>query len=107
MSPLEDWDPDKEKDPEKIQAEMLEMGKEMVAQYKAEQEKRKQEEGAMRAGPPIAAFAYKPPTFQEVSARLKRAWEETKKIDPEAPPAVQVKMLEVLLQASWEESQAT
>lgn len=104
---MDEWDPEKEKDPDKIQAEMLEMGKEMLEQFKADKERAKKADQEFAAHPPVAAYAYKPPTFQEVAARLKRAWEEAKKIDPEAPPVVQVKMLEVLLQASWEEDRAT
>lgn len=104
---MDEWDPEKEKDPEKIQAEMLEMGKQMLEQFKADKERAKKADEEFAAHPPIAALAYRPPTFQEVAARLKRAWDETKKIDPDAPPEVQVKMLEVLLHASWEESQAT
>jgi hypothetical protein len=105
---MEEWDPEKEKDPDKIQAEMLEMGKKMLEQFKADQERMKKADEEFAAHPPpVAAFAYKPPTFQDVAARLKRAWEETKKIDPDAPPLVQVKMLEMLFQSTWEDSQAT
>lgn len=103
---MDDWDPEKEKDPEKVQAEMLALGKEMLENLKKDADRKKQEEEAfkreMAASPPQVAYAYRPPTLQEISARLKRAWEETKKIDPEAPPLVQVKMLEVLFQAAWE-----
>jgi hypothetical protein len=79
----------------------------VLEKLKADQERMRKADEEFAAHPPVRAMVYKPPTFQDVSVRLKRAWEETKKIDPDAPPLVQVKMLEVLLQASWEESQAT
>lgn len=99
-----EWSPENEKDLEKIQREVLSVQKEVLEKLKADQDREKKAEAEMAALPPIGAMAYKPPTFQEVSARMKRAWEETKKIDPEAPPLVQAKMLEILLHASWEES---
>lgn len=105
---MDDWDPEKEQEPEKLQKEFLEVGKEMLGRLKADEERQKKLEEEAAAMPPVAAYAsYKPPTFQDVADRLKRAWEETKRIDPQAPAIVQVKMLEVLLQASWEENQAT
>lgn len=104
---MDDWDPEKEKDPEKIQAEMLEMGKEMLEQFKKDKAAKEKYDEAVAAVPPGKAFVYKRPTFEEVSARLKRSWEEVRKIDPKAPALVQVKMLEILLHSADDESGPT
>lgn len=100
---MDDWDPEKEKDPEKIQAEMLEMGKEMLEQFKQDKAAKEKYEQAVAASGPARAFVYKPPTFDQVSARIKRCWEEVRKIDPKAPALVQVKMLEILLHSADDE----
>lgn len=105
---MEEWDPEKEKDPEKLQAEMLDMGKKMLEQFKADQKQREQQDAAYQAaGPPIAAFSYKPPTFAEVSSRLKRAWDETRKIAPDADGFVQTELLRTLFQAAMQEDRPT
>jgi small-conductance mechanosensitive channel len=102
----EEWSPDKEFDPAKLQAEYLELLKEIVEDHKAEKAKKlaveqeAKEDLAKLASPPVIGIgAYRRPTFQELSARMKRAWEETQKIAQDAPQAVQVAIFQNLINA--------
>lgn len=98
----EGWSAERELDPEKLQKEYLHLAKELVGDMKEQKAKAAAEKKQMEeacAQPPMRAmgFAYKPPTFEEVSAKLKRAWEETKKIAPDAPEFVQAEIIRTLM----------
>lgn len=104
----EPWDPANEVDPAKVQKEYLEVAKDLVAEMKADKARKAKEkeeyEGAIAAVPAIGGIAaYQPPTFQELSAKLKRCWEETKKIAPDAPEFVQAEIIRTLLHAPMED----
>jgi hypothetical protein len=100
MSPSDDgpeglpWDPKSEIDPIKLQAEAVEVMRELLA----EQRKAKAARNAdlENLSPPVLLGPVytppKPPTFEELSARLKKAWYETARIAPSAPPAVQLEI---------------
>ncbi len=95
-----DWDPSKEIDEEQVRKEYLEVIKEMVADYRAN--KKLEKERAQAPAPPATIGRTfqtpAPPTFSEISDRLKRAWEETKKIASDAPEFVQAEILRTLAQ---------
>lgn len=102
------WNPDDEIDPAKIQKEYLEVAKDMVAEMKEAKANKKAAEEALAAGPSIAAIgmAYRPPSFSEVSAKLKRCWEETKKIAPDASDFCRCEILRALIHAPTDEELA-
>ena len=101
----EPWDPKNEVDPAKIQKEYLEFAKDFVGEMKKQNADRKRAEEELAAAPPALAAigVYRPPTFQEVSAKLKRCWEETKKIAPDASDFVQCEILRALIHAPTED----
>ena len=95
---LPEWDPSKEIDEDKVRREYLGVMKEMIDDYK--KAKAEKERAALAPPPPAIVGGpirrWKPPTFEDVSARMKRAWEETKKIAPDAPPFVQAEIVREL-----------
>lgn len=105
-----DWSPESEIDPAKVQKEYLEVAKDLIGEMKAEKakkqlerekaEKEMQEEVESLPGVIGGIGRYKPPTFEEMSARMKRAWEETKKIAPDASDFVKAEILRTLTQAA-------
>lgn len=107
-----DWSPENEIDPAKVQREYLEVAKELIGEMKAAKEKKQiekekieremQEEIVSIPGVigGIGIGRYKPPTFEEMSARMKRAWEETKRIAPDASDFVKAEILRTLTQAA-------
>jgi hypothetical protein len=103
------WSPEDEIDPAKIQKEYLEVAKDMIGQMKADKENRKKAEQEfqkqVQAMPPMIGVLgpYKPPTPEEVSVKMKRAWEETKKIAPDAPDMVKLEIFRSMLHAVVEE----
>lgn len=105
MTEEKEWNPEDEIDPAKIQKEYLEVAKDMVNQFKADKVKREKEEEAYRAMPAVIGGLgpFRPPTMEEISARMKRAWEETKKIAPDAPDMVKTEIFRNFLHASVEE----
>jgi hypothetical protein len=99
-----EWNPDEEIDPVKLQKEHLELGKEMLRRLKAQEEEtrvRKEEyREAMAAAPAASAYSYSPPSLEEVSGVLKRAWVELVAIMPDAPAEVTVVAFEMLVRAA-------
>src|SRR5574339_542615 len=99
-----EWDPD-EPAPVELQKEQLKLGKEFLQRLK-DQEKvdaeRRAEYEAERAerGPMIAPAAYKAPSFEEVSAVLKKAWDEVERIMPTAGDQVKVQAFQMLTHAA-------
>ena len=98
-----DWSPEGELDPAKLQAEGIKQLK-RVADLAEEDKKERadvakkikdnMDQPAMPAMVGVAAF--KRPSFSQISARLKRAWEETHRIAPEAPSHVQALIVQTL-----------
>jgi hypothetical protein len=102
----DDWTPEKEAedDPIKLQKEQLAMGRELLDKIRKQEaeEKRRQEEYAACASesPGKVIAAYKPPTFEEVSAVLKKAWDEVDRIMPTAGDRVQAVAFQSLMAAA-------
>lgn len=107
--------PEDELDPEKLQREYLDMGREILADLKAKKEKARKEEeeaakrmedaaGALPAMGTVVGF--RPPSFREVSERCRKAWEEVKRIMPDAPPEILGQVFMFLQGASDEEPEA-
>lgn len=92
----DDWTPEKEEedDPIKLQKEQLAIGKEFLERLKkqeAEEQKRREEYEARPAAPVAYGTIhsdYKPPTFEEISANIKKAWDEVERVIPDAPDSV-------------------
>lgn len=106
------WSPDKEFDPLKVQAEYVEVMKRLLKEAEDDrvrraESKKKVEEELAQIGreAPVVAHAYRVPTFAELSARLQRAWEETKRIASDAPPHVQAFIVQNLVHAPPEEEE--
>lgn len=105
MAEEKEWNPEDEIDPAKVQKEYLEVAKDMISQMKADKAKRAKEEEEYKAMPAVIGGmgVFRPPTMEEMSTRMKRAWEETKKIAPDAPEMVQTEIFRNLLHTSVEE----
>jgi hypothetical protein len=86
----DDWTPEKEEedDPIKLQKEQLAIGKEFLSRLRREDEEKKAREAEYAAQAPaperVTVRGYKPPTFEEVSAGMKKAWDEVERIMPNA-----------------------
>jgi hypothetical protein len=101
MAEDKEWSEDPADDPIELQKEHLKLGKEFLARIK----KQEAEEAARRAqledpGQPIAAPAYTPPSFEEVSAVLKKAWDGVEAIMPTAPGEVKAMAFQTLMHAA-------
>jgi len=84
MTAEKEWSENPEDDPIEIQKQQLQLAKEFMAKVKAQEEEAKAKEAEYRAAGPIGAVPYIPPTFEEVSAVLKKAWDEVERIMPSA-----------------------
>jgi hypothetical protein len=108
---LDDWDPEKEKenDPVKLQQEQLALARRYMAKIeKAEQEaaarKAEAEAAAGQVAHVVGAFEPpKPPSFEVMSAALKKSWDETKLIVPDAPDSVKSFTFQTLAQTRFYE----
>lgn len=100
----DDWTPEKEAedDPIKLQKEQIEIGRELLERVKKEEAaiKAREEAYAARAVQPGAGSPYKPPTFEEVSAVLKKAWDECERIMPTAGDRAKAMAFQTLMQAA-------
>ena len=101
-----DWSPEDEVDPTEIAKQQLALGKkfmERVEKEDREREDREREERKKREldAPPCPEYRVPPspppPTFEEVSAMIKKVWDEVKTIVPDAPDHVKVQAFEHLL----------
>lgn len=85
---VDDWTPEKEEedDPIKLQKQQLALGKEFIERLKKleAEEKKRREECAVPVSGYVTSREYKPPTFEEVSAGMKKAWDEVERIMPNA-----------------------
>lgn len=96
-----DWSPESELDPAKLQAEGIKQLRRVADLGEADEKRRleankrlKEDRGAVPQSVGMVAFAR--PSFSEISDRLKRAWEETHRIAPEAPSHVQMFCVQTL-----------
>lgn len=98
----DDWTPEKEEedDPIKLQKEQIAMGKEFLSRLRREEEEKKAREAEYaERGPMIPPAAYKAPTFEEVSAGMKKAWDEVERIMPNATNEAKSYAFQTLLHA--------
>lgn len=94
---LDDYDPAKEVDPLKLQQQAVEQQREALEMMREEKARRDALE-AERAEAPIGAIGtYTPPTFEEISARIVKCWEEVKRVLPDAPDPVKCRAFEALM----------
>lgn len=112
-----DWSPEGEDDPGEIAKEQLRLQKEQLAlgkrfmekADKAEAEAEAKAQAERNAGPPMgpgvylgppgyATTTYKPPSFEEVSDKVKRAWDEVKRVVPDAPDQVKFMVFNLLIE---------
>lgn len=81
-----EWSENPEDDPVELQKRQLALGKEFLDRLKkqeaAEEERRKKYENPTALAD--AMRPYSPPSFEEVSAVLKKAWDEVERIMPTA-----------------------
>lgn len=97
-----EWSEDPEDDPIKLQKEQIALGKKFMAKMEeaeAKEKKRREEYAEAPSVYGIAPAMYKPPTFEEVSANIKKAWEEVERIIPTAPDEVKVYTFQALAAA--------
>ena len=95
-----EWSENPEDDPVNLQKEQLRIGKEFLERLKKEEaatKERMEREAEYRAAPPVR---YKPPTFEEVSGVLKKAWEGVEAIMPTAGDRVKAIAFQTLMQAA-------
>lgn len=97
-----EWSEDPEDDPVELQKQQIALGKEFMARLKAEDADRKRREEEYAANPPQlgAVREYKPPTFEEVSSTLKKAWDEVERIMPNATDTAKSYAFQTLVHAS-------
>ena len=97
-----EWSENPEDDPIELQKQQIAIGKEFLARIRKEDEERKARAVEHAVCPPraIAASVYKPPTFEEVSAVLKKAWDEVERIMPTAGDRVKAAAFQTLMQAA-------
>lgn len=85
-----EWSEDPEDDPIELQKKQLALGKkflEKMEKQEAEEKARKEAYAQEAIQPHAYVTQYTPPTFEEVSATLKKAWSEVEHIMPNAPDA--------------------
>jgi len=95
-----EWSEDPEDDPVELQKKQLALGKkflEKMEKQEADEEARRQAYAEMPARP---AVPYKPPTFEDVSGTLKKAWDEVERIMPGAPEAAKSYAFQTLVHAA-------
>lgn len=96
-----EWSEDPADDPVELQKEQIKIGRELLDRVKRqEEEARAREEEYAARGPMIAPAPYKAPTFEEVSAVLKKAWDEVERIMPTAPDAVKARAFDTMMHSA-------
>lgn len=98
-----EWSENPEDDPIELQKQQLAISKKFMAKLEAEEAEKKAQraahEAAVKAGP-CHAPVYTPPAFEEVSAVLKKAWDEVERIMPTAGDRVKAAAFQTLMQAA-------
>jgi hypothetical protein len=95
--PEKDWNPDDEVDLEKLQRENLIAGKKFLERMERENAEAKARQEAYATAPGQGAPAYTPPSFEQISVAMKEAWDEVKRIAPDAPDGVKIIIFQGLL----------
>jgi len=102
-----EWSENLEDDPIEIQKKQLAISQKFMAKLEAEEAKKAEEEAARKAEraavyAPVHGYApaYTPPTFEEVSAILKKTWDEVERIMPTAQDRVKSIAFQTLMQAA-------
>lgn len=99
-----EWSENPEDDPVELQKQQLALGKEFMERLKKQEaeEKKRLEDRAAQA-PPVRGYGsapeYKPPTFEEVSAGMKKAWDEVERIMPNATDTAKSYAFQTLVHA--------
>ena len=94
-----EWSENPEDDPIELQKQQLALGKEFMARLRREEEEKKAREAEYANRPTIARPAFKPPTFEEVSACIKKTWDEIERIMPTAKDRVKALAFQSLFSA--------
>lgn len=95
-----EWSENPEDDPIELQKKQLELGKKFLKKVEEQEAKEREKEEQYRAaGPAIAPSAYRHPTFEEVSAAMKKAWDEVSRIMPDATDAAKSYAFQTLVHA--------
>lgn len=95
-----EWSENPEDDPVELQKKHLALGKRFLEKMEAQEaeEKRRKEEYANHPG--HLPVAYNPPKFEDVSAVLKKAWDEVERIMPTAGDRTKAHAFQILSQAA-------
>lgn len=103
MAGDKEWSENPEDDPVELQKKQLEMGRKFLEKIEKQEADEKARQDRERAYQPAlrAASAYTPPTFEEVSGRIKQAWDEVERIMPAAPDTAKVKAFEALMHSHY------
>jgi len=91
-----EWSESPGDDPIELQKKQLALGKEFLRRIE-EQEEKERKQACQPAAYGAIAPAYTPPTFEQTSERIKKAWEEVKQIVPDAPDQVKVQAFQALM----------
>lgn len=96
-----EWSENPEDDPVELQKKQLALGKKFLEKIEKQEaeEKARKEAYAREAIAPPAYGTYTPPTFEEVSAKVKKAWDEVEKIMPNATDAAKTTAFNAFLTA--------
>lgn len=98
---MKEYDPDKEIDLDDLQRRQLELGEKLMEKLEKAEAGLGAPQGAESPdtiGPPVLrSVFYTPPTFEAVSGRVKRAWDEVNRIIPDAPEGVKLLAFQSLM----------
>ncbi len=100
MAIEKEWSENPEDDPVELQKKQLELGKKFLEKIEAQEAEQKARENEYRAAGPVSAPVYTPPTFEEVSAVLKKAWDEVERIMPTAVDGAKAYAFQTLTHAA-------
>ncbi len=96
-----EWSEDPADDPVELQKEQLKLGREFLDRLKRQEVIDKEREALAEVRPAamgtLPAEVLKTPSFGEVSATIKKVWDEIERIMPTAPGEVKVRAYETLM----------
>ena len=100
MPEEKEWSENPEDDPILLQKKQLELGKRFLEKIEAQEKEEKRRKEEYAAAGPVEAPVYTPPSFEQVSSVIKKAWDELEKIMPTAPDRVKERAFETLMHAA-------
>jgi len=100
MTIEKEWSENPEDDPIALQKKQLELGKKFLAKIEEQEAAAKQRESEYKVPLGGPCPVYTPPTFEEVSAVLKKAWEGVEAIMPTAGDRVKAIAFTSLMHAA-------